>query len=684
MNVRRILASSNLYRSWIWPKKNHVDLAGFVNAECAAAATPPLRLGDGRSINDAVESGDRHAVAAAIYELIAELQIDYDRAGYVAGPQSVQRVRTPLEIVQQRRATCLDLTLLYAGMALNASLKPIVVLLDGHALPALVNVDDDYVHPLDATGQMPLEAIRAWIADERLLAVESTGAARGKALDYDFDQAMEIGREEVVSREIVAAIDPGHLQREGGIPIAECRVLSPFRVAGLALILIVLVAAAGVGAFRILKSLEVPVFASEIDGIAVAEIDGSEDLGHWLARSLAESAERDRLVDVGNCNVVSNEVRVWDPSTTARASLQDQSNPSNVDLVLSGRVVPGDGGGRRLVELSVLPFAAEVRGAADPVFLFGLPTIPAVVDQERTALDNFPELVTLPAIITGLRELEAGTANGIGRAGCLFDLAEQTLVVQEGETPRILQFLASIDLLRANVHVRLASGFSEDQETAHLIAAQSAVDSARLRLGESDMTAIVDANGVAIDMMGLITDSGTLQPDVDERQVLATIADYRAVAEAASSFSDSAYIAIRTMEAKLALSAARQFGTSDFLEIAKGSVADAVKRAESTDDSAINLYAAESYRVEGLVHMVNGDVSLAVDSFAQAASLTENSDHYRSLLREAGARSVRCTDDDAARIAAIFEQSRQYVEATGDVGVGTLLEQTTSAVDCDQ
>ena len=163
---------------WIWRKAEPTSLARFVNAACAADATPPVRLADGRTVHDAVVAGDRRDVIEALYAALTELGIDYDIERYTADGEHSQVVRSPPEIVDRKRATCLDLALLCSGLALDLTLRPILVVLEGHALIAVVNSE----FSLDVDPSTTADSLLGWIDQGYLIPLECTGAAQGTGL----------------------------------------------------------------------------------------------------------------------------------------------------------------------------------------------------------------------------------------------------------------------------------------------------------------------------------------------------------------------------------------------------------------------------------------------------------------------------------------------------------------------
>jgi very-short-patch-repair endonuclease len=108
-------------------------------AELLGEARAALRAGGRPDALDGYQSGDRGRAA-----LLAEACWNAAAArglGYVAPPASFeregQRVRLVDRLCRESMGTCLDLTLLLAGMWEQCGLRPLVLLLEGHAMPAV-------------------------------------------------------------------------------------------------------------------------------------------------------------------------------------------------------------------------------------------------------------------------------------------------------------------------------------------------------------------------------------------------------------------------------------------------------------------------------------------------------------------------------------------------------------------
>lgn len=82
------------------------------------------------------------AIAQAVYEAVGALDITYANPP-ASFEERGQKVRTPEQVLQDRLATCLDISVLIAAALEQVGLHPLIVLVKGHAFPA-VWLRDDY------------------------------------------------------------------------------------------------------------------------------------------------------------------------------------------------------------------------------------------------------------------------------------------------------------------------------------------------------------------------------------------------------------------------------------------------------------------------------------------------------------------------------------------------------------
>jgi WD40 repeat protein len=170
-------------------------------------------------------------VAQAIYEALAKLRINYALEPHDGDPR-VQRVRRPEVILGgAREGTCLDLALLFAGIALGNDLVPLLVVLNGHAIVAISMNDDRRT-----AGEMPRrnregewlnegvirkkDDLVALLDADSYVAIECTGFAFGTIFEpeapeargrvdgrLNFERAKHAGRQQLDAREMLFALD---------------------------------------------------------------------------------------------------------------------------------------------------------------------------------------------------------------------------------------------------------------------------------------------------------------------------------------------------------------------------------------------------------------------------------------------------------------------------------------------
>lgn len=691
------------HRRWSWLKNDEEGLARFVAPICTRDVIDPVSLSDGRTVLEAVEAGDRATVAEALYENIRSLGIEYDRDSYTADGPLRQRVRAPSEMKQLRRGTCLDLALLFAGAALDARLQPIVFVFDDHAMAGFVNRGRPTVGPDTDPKQLA-----TWIDDERIVAVECTGASRGAGLDYDFETARQMALEHRSTKTLRFAIDPRHLHELGFEP-EPCDRIDARRVAVLIVGAVVALGAC-FASYRQLTRPEPapPEFASRVDGVAFLPIDGDDDgeIGSWLADPLISEGvpNEDRLVELCPGIDDANPIEVWSGDITAMADLDDPTNPAGVDLVIRSSIVepgdsPGSIDGTRL-SLSLLPKSTSLRRAGDETTLAGLPRSPGTVDADRTSINRFFELRVLPAILAGLREIDDGTPASFERASCAFGAVE-TMLAGEDDSTRKQQFLASIDVFEANAWILHAGNADEESEQRSLEKAEAALMLARSRVDDPDALAVIDANAAGLTTIRMIADDGSLVDDVTLDELESTMDRFVTMSD--DDISPVATVLLRSLAARLALAGWNEVGPLDpepDLAFASLDQADGLNRqAEALATSAIEAaladpenddllrYRADAHSMLARAHYRSFDAESSAEQFGFAASLVGGSSRQSHLLNQAVALMTLCRDEldfggsagqpraEAARAEAeaIIEDAQNYVDEYGDPAVTDLL-----------
>jgi hypothetical protein len=222
-----------------WPRNNQKNLAKYASADAAHAAMPSgfFPLGAASS-HDLRTQGRLQEIVQSIYDKLCALGIDYDLEPLrLEDPANTkQAIRSPAEVVRDKRGTCIDLALLFAALCLGERLLPMVVLLGGGGAGsnhALVVVDlkytaDQWREPrfletaYRTEGLIPGKAggafIRGRLQAKQYMAVECTGFAGRPTPHLTFDDACANGAEKIETREHIVTVDIAALQGKGETP----------------------------------------------------------------------------------------------------------------------------------------------------------------------------------------------------------------------------------------------------------------------------------------------------------------------------------------------------------------------------------------------------------------------------------------------------------------------------------
>jgi very-short-patch-repair endonuclease len=120
------------------------------------------------------------ATVEAVYRAVGDLGLSY-----INPPASFeergQRVRLADQLLERRMGTCLDLTLLLAGLLEQAGLHPLLIMLRGHAFVGVWLSEERFPEPAVAE---PLR-LRKRVQLDDILVVETTGLTRTPPNDFD-------------------------------------------------------------------------------------------------------------------------------------------------------------------------------------------------------------------------------------------------------------------------------------------------------------------------------------------------------------------------------------------------------------------------------------------------------------------------------------------------------------------
>ncbi|KAF0093296.1 MAG: DNA helicase related protein [Puniceicoccaceae bacterium 5H] len=174
---------------------------------------------------DGYQSHDRkrvYNIVASVYEAVCELGLTYSNPP-ASFETTGQRIRFVDRLLENKLATCLDTTLLFASLLEQAGLYPLLILHKGHAYAGCWLVDDSF--PDQATDE--LQVLRKRVDLDEMVVFETTvvcgtapasfevaerQAQKHLVLDDIFQYAIDVHR----SRAGQSGIRPLPLQHEGG------------------------------------------------------------------------------------------------------------------------------------------------------------------------------------------------------------------------------------------------------------------------------------------------------------------------------------------------------------------------------------------------------------------------------------------------------------------------------------
>lgn len=163
-----------------------------------------------------------YMLAAAIYSAIADLGLHYAEPP-ASFESRGQKIRRPTTIIEERLATCLDTTLLFAAALEAAGLYPVILMFGGHAAVGVWLAKRTFGNAIE-TDQME---VRKALASRELVVFETTGVTHRPPTTMEGAQSVLNRRlSEEETHAFVAAIDVRR-SRSGGItPLASHE---PFR-----------------------------------------------------------------------------------------------------------------------------------------------------------------------------------------------------------------------------------------------------------------------------------------------------------------------------------------------------------------------------------------------------------------------------------------------------------------------
>lgn len=175
---------------------------------------------------DGYQSGDPQRafmLTAAIYSAIASMGIHYAEPP-VSFEDRGQKVRRPATISDERLATCLDTTLMFAAALESAGLYPVILMFEGHAAVGVWLTKRTFGNTIE-TDQME---VRKALASRELIVFETTGVTHRPPMAMDAaQQALDPRLSEEEAHAFAAAIDVRRARSGGITPLASHEPLRP-------------------------------------------------------------------------------------------------------------------------------------------------------------------------------------------------------------------------------------------------------------------------------------------------------------------------------------------------------------------------------------------------------------------------------------------------------------------------
>lgn len=158
-----------------------------------------------------------YLLAAAIYSAIAGMALHYAEPP-ASFESRGQKIRRPSTISEERLATCLDTTLLFAAALEAAGLHSVILMFHGHAAVGVWLAKRTFANAIE-TDQME---VRKALASRELIVFETTGVTHRPAMTMENAQRILDHRlSEKEAHAFVAAIDVRRSRSGGIIPLAS-------------------------------------------------------------------------------------------------------------------------------------------------------------------------------------------------------------------------------------------------------------------------------------------------------------------------------------------------------------------------------------------------------------------------------------------------------------------------------
>lgn len=157
------------------------------------------------------------AIAAAIYEALQQYNIRYINPP-ASFEETGQRVRSSSEVLQSRLGTRVDLSLTFSAVAEQCGLRPVILMVPGHALTGIITTND----PLGSPVEFDPAVINNYLRSGRIMPIEAFFYHK-----TGFTEVVEETRDRYIDTAIYGVIDILESHRDGIHPLPSMQTQTP-------------------------------------------------------------------------------------------------------------------------------------------------------------------------------------------------------------------------------------------------------------------------------------------------------------------------------------------------------------------------------------------------------------------------------------------------------------------------
>lgn len=446
----------------------------------------------------------------------------------------------------------------------------------------------------------------------------------------------------------------------------------------------------------------VPSVEAGAVGIGVTPIEEAGDLSDALANEL------ESLTDVSDCGLTPRAIDVLDADALGSHPPSDENDHLGLTVIVEGVATDGVTEEERRVGLRLRLLSLSARNIVDPYLLGEIELAPATIDlgalNDRSMLDVFPELKSLPMLLNALARIDTSSTEALDAARCSLDAARRSLGTMSARTSPVA---SAIDVLlavtwirqeglepgsvcevedRASLEDQTSSTTSDSAVTAS-DCARSWLDSARDpthsgRPPSGKMTAIIDANETGITFLELVEPDGTLSASTTTGDVDAAISDFTQIGRLTEQ-SPAGKVLTLTLAAKLALAAANHLVANGdttkeertkYLETAASLVSEALESAGAD----VNSFRADAFATRGIVALEQRRPAQAAEDFGAAAALLNGIPRQTLRLQQA---SALWLDGEQQRAIVLVNSVDEFLDGTPDQTLACTYNDLVSVLD---